>query len=244
MWAGNDGTAFNYNKHCSLYRIQIQLTKEGFANVDKVLDIVFEYLELLRKTPPKQQYYDEERRIAQLNFDLNDANNNAVKTTTELAETMLKGVPSERILTYGIPSRFDPELIKSCIDALSHDKVCILLSSNDVKGQKKEKYFKTEFAVEEVPAKWKSYWKSPNPPKEMHLPLPNKYLVDDLKLRPLDVTLVMEHPIRVVGEDQGELFYKRDVTFGKPEAYVYFRISSHKPFLPIRDIVCLELWVS
>lgn len=78
----------------------------------------------------------------------------------------------------------------------------------------------------------------------MRLPEPNRYLAENLKLKPVDLNLVLEHPIRVLGEPAGELFYKRDFTFGRPEAHAYFRITSHRSVLPPREMVCLELLVS
>ncbi len=52
--AGNDETSFNLNSYCSMYRIQISLTREGFQAVEKVLDAAFRYLSLLRSTSPNQ----------------------------------------------------------------------------------------------------------------------------------------------------------------------------------------------
>ncbi len=128
-------------------------------------------------------------------------------------------------------SRFDPALVGKCLEALSPDAAAVILSSRDAatanaasaKVTKKERWFGTRYTSEEIPPEWKSLWRSAAPARGMRLPEPNRYLVEDAKLRPLDLNLVLEHPTRVVGERAGELFYKRDVQFGRPEAYVLFR---------------------
>ena len=129
-------------------------------------------------------------------------------------------------------SRFDPALVGNCLEALSPEAAAVILSSRDAaaasaavgaKVTKKERWFGTRYTSEEIPPEWKSRWRSAAPARGMRLPEPNRYLVEDAKLRPLDLNLVLEHPTRVVGERAGELFYKRDVQFGRPEAYVLFR---------------------
>ncbi len=34
--AGNDGSGFNLNSHCTLYHLSINLTKDGYQEIDKV----------------------------------------------------------------------------------------------------------------------------------------------------------------------------------------------------------------
>ena len=51
-----------------MFPINITLTKEGYDNIDKVVQAVFGYLEMMMKEGPNQRIYKEIQKIEDLDF--------------------------------------------------------------------------------------------------------------------------------------------------------------------------------
>ncbi len=77
-------------------------------------------------------YFEEERRVLQLGFDLRDDESNPGRLVSHLAEVVQLGCPTRLCLKRGIPARWDPELVGRCLEALSPDRVAVVLSSRDL----------------------------------------------------------------------------------------------------------------
>ncbi len=77
----------------------------------------------------------------------------------------------------------------------------------------------------------------------MHLPEINRFIAEDLSLKPAEKD-VPKFPLKLVEENEGELFYRRDDAFLKPLAYINFFICSPLPLASLKDAVCLDLMVS
>ncbi len=69
------------------------------------MEACFNYLSLLRGTPPDQMYFEEEQKVLRLGFDLHEEEPSAGDFVSRLAELVQLGCPPGRCLTWGIPSR-------------------------------------------------------------------------------------------------------------------------------------------
>lgn len=63
---------FCNNSMFSLFSVSISLTDLGFANWVVVVDMVFEYIRMLRKLGPQKWLFDELQRMAQIDYDFLD----------------------------------------------------------------------------------------------------------------------------------------------------------------------------
>ncbi len=98
------------------------------------------------------------------------------------------------------------------------------------------------YSEENIPPQWLDSWTTAEPKPEMHLPEVNRFIAEDLSLKPIREK-PPRFPSRVIEEREGELFFRQDDTFLKPLAYLQFFVCSPEPLSSLKDAVCLDLMV-
>ena len=66
--AGNAGDGFENNSTYSMFPLVITLTKAGYDNIDKVVQAVFTYLDMLIEQGPNERIFNEIKKIEDLDF--------------------------------------------------------------------------------------------------------------------------------------------------------------------------------
>ncbi|KAM9796044.1 nardilysin-like isoform 2-T5 [Syngnathus typhle] len=140
--------------------------------------------------------------------------------------------------------------------------------------QLREKWFGTSYTVEDIPAEWAQRWASDfelNP--ELHLPAENKFIgvsfknkkathlcicvtplliyffsslpssASDFTLRPSDC-LDSEFPVKILDNQLGCLWYKKDNKFNIPKAYIRFHLISPVIQKSSENLVLFDLFVN
>ncbi|KAF0041617.1 hypothetical protein F2P81_005149 [Scophthalmus maximus] len=97
---------------------------------------------------------------------------------------------------------------------------------------------------EEIPETWTRRWAGDfelNP--ELHLPAENKFIATDFTLKAADCP-DSEFPVRVVNNERGCLWYKKDNKFKIPKAYVRFNLISPMIQRSPENLVLFDLFVN
>ena len=119
---------------------------------------------------------------------------------------------------------YNPVAIKAFLDALTADKVNIMVIDkkfNDEEFEKVEPWFSTKYTDMEIPMEWRENWNNIEPMPEFHLPESNNFITDDFTLLPVPEDL-QEIPIKIHSDYQSEIWYKPDAKFRRPECCAYF----------------------
>lgn len=117
LFAGNAGDGFEHNSICSLFSISVILTKEGFENVDKVVNIIFAYLEMMKKRGSNERIFREIQKIEQLDFDFCEEKQ-PIDNVENLSQNM-QYYPAENYLNGDdLMLEFNGKLISQSLDCL------------------------------------------------------------------------------------------------------------------------------
>lgn len=127
-----------------------------------------------------------------------------------------------------LPIPIPYQVIAEALNQLVPQKANLVLLSgaNEGKCDLKEKWFGTQYSMEDVENSWAELWKSNfelNP--DLHLPAENKYIASDFMLKAFD-SPETEYPVKIVNTPQGCLWYKKDNKFKIPKAYIRFHLIS------------------
>merc|ERR1719431_2023537 len=118
LTAGNAGDGFEYNSTYSMFPITITLTKDGYDNIDKVVQAVFGYLEIMKEQGPSERIYKEIQKIEDLDFSFREE-----KQPSENVENLCENMqfyPPERYLDGDdLLFTYDPVVITEFTLALS-----------------------------------------------------------------------------------------------------------------------------
>lgn len=227
--AGAEDSGTENNSSCSLFQIQITLTDEGFKNVDEVIKAIFQYLSMLRKFGPQRQIFDEIKMIQENQF-MWIEQIEPQEYVQELALAMVLYKPEDYLTGSSLLWDYDEKLINDCTDALTCEKVNIVIMSNTYQEKgicdKECPWFKTRYGIEEIPNDWLDKWKAPELNAELHLPAPNKFIATDFSLKEADIP-ASSFPVIINEGPINKLSYKKDNIFSVPRAFVYIFLKSN-----------------
>uniref|UniRef100_A0A8C4MA14 Nardilysin n=1 Tax=Equus asinus asinus TaxID=83772 RepID=A0A8C4MA14_EQUAS len=158
LFGGNGETGFEQNSTYSVFSISITLTDEGYEHFYEVAHTVFQYLKMLQKIRP---------------------DTDPVEYVENMCENM-QLYPLQDFLTGDqLLFEYKPEVIAEALNQLVPPKANLVLLSgaNEGKCDLKEKWFGTQYCMEDVENSWAELWKTNfelNP--DLHLPAENKYI--------------------------------------------------------------------
>ncbi|XP_032526586.2 nardilysin-like [Danaus plexippus] len=185
IYTGNSESGIDYTSMYSLFSTQVVLTEDGLANIDKVLEAIFSYINMLKKLGPSERIYDEIRTIEETSFRFDEESQPSDYVET-LSENMHFFPPQHYITGDRLYYKYDPKGIKSLLDLMRADTVNIMILSNKhpkpIKYDSKEKWFGTEYKREAINPAWLKKWLSVTPYSQFHLPEKNVYITTNFDL--------------------------------------------------------------
>uniref|UniRef100_A0A8D3DP67 Nardilysin-like n=1 Tax=Scophthalmus maximus TaxID=52904 RepID=A0A8D3DP67_SCOMX len=238
LFGGNSETGFDQNTTYSIFSISITLTDQGYQNFYQVVDFVFQYLKMLQTLGPQQRIYEEIQKIEANEFHYQEQTD-PIEFVENICENM-QLFPKDDFLTGDqLMFEFDPQVISAALSLLTPDRSNLLLLSPENEGQcsLREKWFGTCYSMEEIPETWTRRWAGDfelNP--ELHLPAENKFIATDFTLKAADCP-DSEFPVRVVNNERGCLWYKKDNKFKIPK-------GAFSCCLSITTLVLFDLFVN
>ncbi|XP_056599848.1 nardilysin [Triplophysa dalaica] len=245
LFGGNSETGFDQNTTYSIFSISITLTDEGYQNFCEVAHLVFQYLKMLQTLGPQQRIYEEIQKIEANEFHYQEQTD-PIEYVENICENM-QLFPKQDLLTGDqLMFEYKPELISAALNLLTPEKANLLLLSPEHEGQcpLREKWFGTQYTVEDIQQPWKELWAGDfdlNP--SLHLPVENKFIATDFALKISDCPDT-EFPVKIMNNDRGCLWYKRDNKFKIPKAYVRFHLISPVVQKSPKNLVLFDIFVN
>ncbi|KAM5266220.1 nardilysin isoform 2-T2 [Hipposideros larvatus] len=245
LFGGNGETGFEQNSTYSVFSISITLTDEGYEHFYEVAHTVFQYLKMLQKLGPEKRIFEEIQKIEDNEFHYQEQTD-PVEYVENMCENM-QLYPLQDFLTGDqLLFEYKPEVIAEALNQLVPQKANLVLLSgaNEGKCDLKEKWFGTQYRMEDVENSWAELWKSNfklNP--DLHLPAENKYIATDFMLKAFDCPET-EYPVKIVNTPQGCLWYKKDNKFKIPKAYIRFHLISPLIQKSAANVVLFDIFVN
>ncbi|XP_068564058.1 nardilysin [Cebidichthys violaceus] len=227
LFGGNSETGFDQNTTYSIFSISITLTNQGYQNFYQVVHFVFQYLKMLQTLGPQQRIYEEIQKIEANEFHYQEQTD-PIEFVENICENM-QLFPKEDFLTGDLLMfDFDPQVISAALSPLTPDRANLLLLSPENEGQcpLREKWFGTSYNMEDILEEWAQRWSGDfKLNSELHLPAENKFIASDFTLKESDCPDT-EFPVRIMNNERGCMWYKKDNKFKIPKAYIRFNLIS------------------
>ncbi|XP_029286047.1 nardilysin b [Cottoperca gobio] len=245
LFGGNSETGFDQNTTYSIFSISITLTNQGYQNFYQVVHFVFQYLKMLQTLGPQQRIYEEIQKIEANEFHYQEQTD-PIEFVENICENM-QLFPKEDFLTGDqLMFDFDPQVISAALSPLTPDRANLLLLSPENEGQcqLREKWFGTSYSMEDIPEEWAQRWAGDlELNTELHLPAENKFIATDFALKMPDCPDT-EFPVRIVNNERGCLWYKKDNKFKIPKAYIRFNLISPIMQKSPENLVLFDIFVN
>ena len=204
------------------FAISMELTAQGLDQVDYITEVVFGYLELIRKKGITERLYNENKAIAELDFRFQEEDS-PQSVVSDLA-SLMQYLPAEDLLQVNhLFEAFDPQLIRRLLDKMIPDNLRMIVTARGLKTDKIEPYFEAHYSVEALPKSMLQKWREAKPQSGLMIPAPNPFIPDDLVLKESVAGRYPEHIIEKPGLDVWSL---TDTEFSVPKALVRLEIST------------------
>lgn len=228
------------NSDEATFGISIDLTREGLARIDDIIDQVFAYLSLVRNQGVQQRRFEEEARLLALKFEYRDKV--PPQDYVQSLSLALQVYPAKDVLRadYAM-DHFDAELIHDYLERLTPDNVAIIVSAPDVQTDQTEPWFGAEYRKEVLSEQEIARWRDNGGEYDFAMPEPNPFIPEHLVLHNLvDAT---EIPKRIVAKNGLEVWFQQDTRFRSPKADIYLNLRSAFSNDSPRNAVLTELYV-
>ncbi|KAM8875108.1 nardilysin-like [Spinachia spinachia] len=245
LFGGNSETGFDQNTTYSIFSISITLTNQGYQNFYQVVHFVFQYLKMLQTLGPQQRIYEEIQKIEANEFHYQEQTD-PIEFVENICENM-QLFPKEDFLTGDLLMfEFDPQVISAALSQLTPERANLLLLSPENEGQcpLREKWFGTSYNKEDILDEWAQRWSGDlNLNPELHLPAENKFIASDFALKEADCPDT-EFPVRIMTNERGCMWYKKDNKFKIPKAYIRFNLISPIIQKSPENLVLFDIFVN
>lgn len=230
----NCSTARMGGKNQYLY-VEIELTDEGVQKVYRVIDLYFQMIAALKQKGIPQYIFDEMQQMEKLNYQY-QKREDAFLTAMHDA----RGIVLEELSTFPerekITQKFDPQAIKEMLNIFSaKDGQFYLMAPSSltkISPNHREQWMNVAYSIQTIPPDKMKVWEEITE-RNNHLNIPEQN-----PLIPKRLSLVIEsfperselplvpHPIELVDNEFGKIYYAGDQRYQVPEIYYYFEIKT------------------
>jgi insulysin len=234
-WANALGAgAMDVCPDSALFPISIRLTQEGLNHYQEIVEVIFQYIALLKETPPQEWIAQELMTMETVDFRFKQKNP-ASKFASKMSSNMQQPFPREWLMSGNrLIRRFDSQALVDALKCLRADNFRLTVVSQDFPGNwdQKEKWYGTEYRVEDIPedflAKIRAAINSKpsERPSELYLPQKNEFIPTRLDVERKEVAEPTKAP-KLIRRDPGmRLWWKKDDRFWVPKANFIARLRN------------------
>ncbi|MFQ5482637.1 MAG: insulinase family protein, partial [Nitrospinaceae bacterium] len=200
------------------FDINISLTLKGEREYPRVLELVYSYIRMLRRTGFKEYTYQEVSRMAEINFKWRELQEGMGFVSGQAA--LMQTYPLDEIETLPyLYKKYEPAAYRSILDTLKPENMLVVLSSQAVETDRKEKYFGTEYALAEVDGEDFERLQNAETVAGMTYPDRNEFIPDNL-------VVYEENPHLIQDDEIAKVWFQFDHRFKKPKAYMKLLIET------------------
>ena len=207
-----------------LFDVNISLTEKGVGNYQRVLQLLYSYIDMLREEGPKERLYKEQSQIAQLGFRFKE-DVNPMAYVSSLASGMHYYQPVDILRGPYLMSDFDTEILEALLAKLNPDNALVTLDDENVKTDRFSVHYQAPYSRQKVSAELLGSWLGSGSADLFFLPPANDFIAQDVSLKvisrdnPSTPTVVLER-------DRQKLWFMQDAEFLVPKGATYINFRS------------------
>jgi insulysin len=234
----------------SLFSLSVALTPKGWQEKQNVLDLVFQWIALLRDNQDKlYDYHQELKQLTTTNFRFRENGDptDFCSTASELLFEELDEPGRLLVVQSETAAELEPEIVSAFFERLRPENCMISVHSSDfddtVGEWQREKWYGATYQEEDIAPEQLKLWE--HPPKidsRLHLPKLNEYIPTDFSLRcddnsttvnastvpPVTEEELHATPELLIDTPQLRLWHKMDRYWRVPKAFIKLALLSPK----------------
>ena len=213
--------------HMTLH-MQIDLTKKGLRQRDRVLLRIFQTIAAMRSEGIPRYLFDERQEMGQLNYQYQPR-----KKEFEMLMFHTQNITTESFETYpertAIIEKYDPEAISDLLGELRpetcHVDIIAPMGQVGIEPTAKEKWLGVDYAIEPMPKGVLGQLQEAQPSPKITIPPPNPFIPK--KVSPItEKDTSKKFPAPTLENGNGKIFYAKDHYYHVPKVSLYFELKT------------------
>ncbi|ORX57728.1 hypothetical protein BCR36DRAFT_277844 [Piromyces finnis] len=205
------------------FKIEISLTEKGLSNYEEIIEIVFQYFEMLKKEGVQEWIYDELEIMSKCSFLYEDKDHNDCLVAS-LSSIMQMNYPRHQILSGPyIIRNFNAKLIEDLLSYFSCENFRYIVVNQDLELDETliDKWYGTEYSIKNIPSDIFNNFKDIKINNKLHLPEKNKFIPEiiNIKYEIPNKNSNME-PELIINNEIIRIFYKKDDQYNNPKTNI------------------------
>ncbi len=202
----------------SSFDISVRLTKKGEKDYERVLELIFAYIHLLKEHGFKEYTFREAQTMAKIDFEWKDPDEGmgyVASMANNMHDYKLADVET---LPY-LYQKYDPAAYQAVLDTLTPENMVAVLQSQSVETDRRAKFYGTEYSLREVGDD--PFEKLRTPPKVAGIfyPKRNDFI-------PYNLTPIEEEPSLIRDDPFAKVWFQFDNRFEQPKVNMKLRIET------------------
>lgn len=223
-----------------MFLIRMSLTADGLAQQQKILEIVFSYLKILKAEGIKKRYFDEQATMLRIGFDYQEKSE-PIHYVGALSRALHTTEPNELLIKPYALKKFNPDLYKNYLNALTPDNMLVTINANSIQGNNSTKWYDTPFNIIKFDESKLSRLYNPPTFSSLSLPEPNIFIPEKTNLLSTEIN---SKPELLLKADGLELWHHSDASFGTPKSNLFLTIRSPETVKSPQSLNMTEILVA
>jgi insulysin len=224
--------------------IYVALTPEGMENLDRVMELIFSYIDMIKKKGVEKYIFDEKQTMSEISFRWQSPMNGS-DYASAAASNMLKYDFSELEESPFLLSKYSPKAYKKYIKTINPENMMVTVLAQGLKTEHTSPHYNVEYSYKEVGGD--SFKRISNPPKAedegLTYPEKNPYIPYNLSLKEQDeeTKLNNDKPHLVINNDIAQIWAQFDTKFEQPKANISLKIETPLTYNKVENFISANL---
>lgn len=215
-----------YANGFGFFEIKVDLTDEGYENMDKIVKLIFQYLCMIKELGIKEWIFDEYRNLKEIEFRFEDQKN-PVDLVKKVVSAMRHYPLPEVLSAPVVVSEWRPDLVKFVLEMLTPKnlRVVIVDQTSYWKCMEIEKIYGTRYGTEPIPPSTIRDWTICGSDPNLKLPPPNLFIPSDFEFLPIE-NWKQTYPKIIRDSSLIRVWFKQDTEFRKPKSIMTIELKN------------------
>lgn len=226
-------------KQQTMLNLTIGLTEQGLQQQQRILELLFAYIELMKQSGIRKRYFDEQATMLDISFRYMEKSE-PIHLVSQLANTM-QDYPTHEVLRIAYDlSHYDEALYRSYLEQLRPDNMLLMLFHKNVTGDKTTEWYDTPYTTGPVAPDLVTALKTPRADAALQMPRDNAFIPEDTALI---TETKLDKPELLLSKPGLAIWYAADASFGTPKADLFVTLRSPTVMQSARTVNEVELMV-
>ncbi|MBE9540433.1 MAG: insulinase family protein [Proteobacteria bacterium] len=207
----------------ALFSVNITLTEKGVDSYLRVLQLLYSYMDMVRKEGPQQRLYDEQSQLAELGFRFKE-DVEPMSYVSALAQGMHYYQADDILRGPYLMTEYDSQMLSALLNSIVPGNALVTLDDANVETDETSVHYQVPYSRETVTGKTLANWKLAVDVDKFHLPVANNFIAQDVSLKAVSAGKPAV-PAVVLESERQKIWFMQDAEFGVPKgaSYINFR---------------------